>query len=117
MSVRAIVEKLNSKCEARKINLTQQMVDFMKNNHLEQISFVDTPDGINHDPGLYFDDEVDSLMPDGDSDEFDEFWDNLVAATFDALRVLHTQHPYKRLDGTFYLKENDLKFVSSEAWY
>ena len=51
------------------------------------------------------------------SDEFDEFWDNLVSATFDSLRVLHTQHPYRRLDGTFCLKENGLKFVSSYACY
>ena len=56
-------------------------------------------------------------MPDGESDEFDEFWDDLVSATFDALGALHAQHPYKRLDGTFYLKENGLKFVSSYACY
>ena len=99
------------------IQLQQQMVDFMKTNHLEEVSFIDTPDGINHDPGLYFDEKVDALMPDGDSDEFDEFWDNLVSATFDALRALHTQHPYRRLDGTFCLKENGLKFVSSYACY
>ena len=99
------------------VQLQQQMIDFMKTNHLEEVSFIDTPDGINHDPGIYFDDKVGDLMPNGDSEEFDEFWDNLVSATFDALRVLHTQHPYRRLDGTFCLKENSLKFVPSYACY
>ena len=28
------------------------MVDFMKVHHFGKVSFVDTPDGINHDPGL-----------------------------------------------------------------
>ena len=83
------------------IQMQQQMVDFMKVHHLEKVSFVDTPDGINHDSGLYFDEKVVALMPDCESDEFHEFWDNLVAATFDALRVLHAQHPCRRLDGTF----------------
>ena len=99
------------------IQLQQQMIDFMKFNHLEEFSFIDTPDGINHDPGLYFDEKVDALMPDGDSDEFDEFWDNLVSATFDALGVLHAQHPYRRLDGTFYLKDDVLNFVPSFSCY
>ena len=92
------------------IQLQQQMVDFMKTNHLEEVSFIDTPDGINHDPGLYFDEKVDALMPDGDSDEF---WDNLVSATFDALRVLHTQHPCRRLDGTFCLNNRSAAFNAS----
>ena len=44
------------------------------------------------------------FLHDGDSDEFDEFWDNLISATFDALLVLYTHHPYRRFDGTFFLK-------------
>ena len=59
----------------------------MKTNNLEQISLIDTPDGINHDPGIYFDDKVDDIIwfsgDDGDG------WDDLVAATFDALGALH----------------------------
>ena len=78
-------------------------------------SFIDTPDGINHDPGLYFDEKVDDIIWGEDRDG--DGWDDLVAATFDALRVLHIQHPYRRLDRTFYLKEDVINFFSSFSCY
>ncbi|QPN65588.1 hypothetical protein [Synechococcus sp. CBW1006] len=86
----------------------------MKTNNLEQISFLDTPDGINHEPGIYFDDKVDDIIW---GDGVGDGWDDLVQSTFDALAVLHAQHPYKRLDGTFCLTEDGLKFSSSYACY
>lgn len=87
------------------------LVAFMKSNGFESISFVDTPDGIGFDPGIYYDDNVEDFLSKGEN--YEDYWDVLVQATFDALAVLHVRHPYRRLDGTFYLKDGSLDFAGS----
>jgi hypothetical protein len=91
------------------------LISFMETNRLDHLDIIDTPDGINHDPGIYFDYEGECVFPEGD--EGDDMADDLVGYTFEALGVLHKQHPYKRLDGTFYLKEGQLNFVETYSCY
>jgi hypothetical protein len=92
---------LNQSCES--------LIAIMRKNEINSFSFIDNPDGVGgEDVGTYFDDSINKIILDGD--EFDEFWDDLIPALFDALGVLHQNHPYKRLDGTFTLSGDCLSF-------